>query len=69
MKISPTYHKIHWKEAKVLQTEPNTTYSEYMEFSHMCLIAHRISQLSSDISPIWTLSIAAEVRKLHIRLV
>jgi hypothetical protein len=56
-------HKIFWKEAKVLQIEPNTTYRKYKEPAHMSLIDHPISQLSLDISPIWTPIIAAEVKE------
>jgi predicted GIY-YIG superfamily endonuclease len=53
-------HKICWKEAKVLQIEPNTTYTyrKYKESAHMSLIDHPISQPSLDISPIWTPIIA-----------
>jgi hypothetical protein len=47
-------HKICWNEAKVLQTEPNTTYRKYKESAHMSLIDNLISQPSLDISPIWT---------------
>jgi hypothetical protein len=56
-------HKICWKEAKVLQIEPNTTYRKYKESAHMSLIEHPISQSSLDISPIWTPIITAEVKK------
>jgi hypothetical protein len=54
---------MRWKEAKVLQIEPNTTYSKYKESAHMSLIDHPISQPSLDISPVWTPVITAEVRK------
>jgi hypothetical protein len=60
-------HKICWKEAEVLQIEPNTAYRKYKESAHMSLIAHPVSQPSLDISPIWTHIIAAEVRKLQLR--
>jgi hypothetical protein len=40
-------HKICWKEAKVLQIEPNTTYRKYKESAHMSLIDH-------PINPAWT---------------
>jgi hypothetical protein len=50
-------HKICWKEAKVLQIEPNATYRKYKESPHMSLAAHPISQPSLDISPIWTPSL------------
>jgi hypothetical protein len=59
-------HKICWKEAKVLQTEPDTTYRKYKQSAHMSLVDHPISQPSLDISPIWTPVIAAEVRKLQL---
>jgi hypothetical protein len=55
-------HKIRWEEAEVLQIEPNTTYRKYKESAHMSLLDHPISQLSLDISPIWTPIIAAEVK-------
>jgi hypothetical protein len=42
-------HKIRWKEVKVLQIEPNTTYRKYMESAHMSLTDHPISQPSLDI--------------------
>jgi hypothetical protein len=35
------------------------------ESTHMSLAAHPISQPSVDISPIWTATIEAEVRKLQ----
>jgi hypothetical protein len=60
-------HKICWKEAKVLQIVPNTTYRQYKESAHMSLAAHPISQPSLDISPIWTFIIEAEVRELQLR--
>jgi hypothetical protein len=60
-------HEIGWKEAKGLQTQPNTTHREYKESAHMCLIDHPISQPSLDVSHIWTPVIAAEVRKLQLR--
>jgi hypothetical protein len=43
-------HKVCWKEAKILQIEPNTTYRKYKESAHISLVAHPISQLSLDIS-------------------
>jgi hypothetical protein len=36
-------HKICWKDAKVLQIEPNATYRKYKESAHMSLAAHLIS--------------------------
>jgi hypothetical protein len=59
-------HKICWKEEKVLQIEPNTTYRKYKESAHMSLVDHPISQPSLDISPIWTPAITAEVSKLQL---
>jgi hypothetical protein len=58
-----------WKEAKILQIEPNTTYREYKESVHMSLIDHPISQPSLDISPKLTPVIIAEVNKLQLRQV
>jgi predicted GIY-YIG superfamily endonuclease len=60
-------HRICWKEAKVLQIEPNATYRKYKESAHISLAAQPISQPSLDISPIWTPIIEAEVRKLQPR--
>jgi hypothetical protein len=60
-------HKIFWKEAKVLQIEPNTTYRKHKQSAHMSLVDHPISQPNLDISSIWTPVIAAEVRKLQLR--
>jgi hypothetical protein len=60
-------HKIWWKNAKVLQIEPNATYRKYKECAHMSLAAHSISQLSLDISPIWTPITEAEVIELQLR--
>jgi hypothetical protein len=57
--------KLCWKEAKVLQIEPNTTYRKYRESAHVSVVENPISQPSLDISPIWTPVIAAEVRKLE----
>jgi hypothetical protein len=56
--------KTLWKEAKVSQTEINTTYRKYKESAHMSLINHPISQPSLEVCPIWTSIIAAEVKKL-----
>jgi hypothetical protein len=56
------YEKVHktcWKEAKVLQIEPNTTYRKYNESTHLSLRDQPISQASLDISPIWTPVITA----------
>jgi hypothetical protein len=53
-------HKICWKDAKVLQIEPNATYRKYKESAHMSPSAHPISQPGLDI-------IEAEVRELQIR--
>jgi hypothetical protein len=47
-------HEVCWKEAKVLQTEPNTTYRKHKDPAHMSLAADLISQPSLDISSIWT---------------
>jgi hypothetical protein len=47
-------HKIRWNEAKVLQIKPNPTYRKYNVSAHMSLVDHPISQLSLDISPMWT---------------
>jgi hypothetical protein len=58
--------KICWKEAKVLQIEPNTTYRKYKESAHVSLVADPISQPSLDIPPIWTPINEAEVRKLQL---
>jgi predicted GIY-YIG superfamily endonuclease len=55
-------HKICWTEAKVLQTEQNTTYRKYKESAHISLIDHPSSQPSLDISPIWTSVITEEVK-------
>jgi hypothetical protein len=55
-------HKICWKEVKVLQIEPKTTYRKYKECAHMSPIDHPISQPNVDISPIWT-SITTEAEK------
>jgi hypothetical protein len=55
-----------WKEAKVLQIEPNTTYTKHKESAHMSLIDHLISQPGSDVSPIWTLIMAAVAKKLQL---
>jgi hypothetical protein len=60
-------HKTCWKEAKVVQIKPNTTYRKYKESAHMSLANHPINQPSLDISPIWTPIIAAELRKLQLR--
>jgi hypothetical protein len=59
-------HRIRWKEAKVLQIEHNITYRKYKESTHMSLLDHPISQLSLDISPIWTPVITAEVKNLQL---
>jgi hypothetical protein len=59
-------HRICWKGAKVLQTEPITTYRKYKESTHMSLVAHLFSQPILDISPIWTPISAADVRKLQL---
>jgi hypothetical protein len=58
--------KICWNKARVLQTDPNTTYRKYKESAHMSLLDHPISQPSLDISPIWTPAIAAEIKKLQL---
>jgi hypothetical protein len=60
--------KICWKEAKVLQIEPNTTYRKYKQSAHMSLVDHPINQPSLDISAIWTPVNTAEVRKLRLPL-
>jgi hypothetical protein len=55
-------HEVCWKDAKVLQVEPNTTYRKYKHSAHMSLLDHPISQPSLDISPHWTPVITAEVK-------
>jgi hypothetical protein len=50
-------HRICWKEVKVLQIEPNTTYRKYKESALMSLVAHLISHPNLDVSPIWTPSL------------
>jgi hypothetical protein len=62
-------HRLCWKEAKVLQIEPNATYRKYKGSAHMSLAAQPISQPSLDISHIWTPIIEAEFRKLQPRSV
>jgi hypothetical protein len=62
-------HKIYWNEVKGLQIEPNTTYRKYKESVHISPVYYPISQPSLDISPIWTPTIAAEVKKLQLRQV
>jgi hypothetical protein len=59
-------HKICWKEANVLQTEPNRTYRKCKEAAHLVLVNHPFSQLILYISPIRTFITAAEVRKLQL---
>jgi hypothetical protein len=60
-------HKTCWKEAKVLQIEPSTTYRKYKKSGHMALVENPISQPSFGISLIWTTFFPAEVRKLQLR--
>jgi hypothetical protein len=60
-------NEICWKEAKILQIEPNATYRKYKESANMSLVAHPISWPSLDVSPIWTFIIEVEVRKLQLR--
>jgi hypothetical protein len=57
-------HKICWIEVKFLQTEPNPTYRKYKESTHMPLMDNLISLTILDISPIQTLTIATEVKKI-----
>jgi hypothetical protein len=64
MKVPQT---VCWKEAKVLQIEPNTTHRKYKESAHMSLVDHPISQPNLDIFLIWTPIISAEVRQLQLR--
>jgi hypothetical protein len=52
--------KVCWKKVTVLKIKPNTTFRKCQESTHMSLVDHLISQLSLDISPIWTHIIAAE---------
>jgi hypothetical protein len=52
---------------EVLQTEQRITYRKYRESVNMSLAGHPIGQPSLDISPLWTLNIAAEIRKLQLR--
>jgi hypothetical protein len=56
-------HKVCWKEAKVLQIEPNTTHRKYRESAHLSLIQHPIRQPNVDLSPIWIPITATEVKK------
>jgi hypothetical protein len=58
-------HQICWKEEKVSQIEPNTTYRKCKESAHLSLVAHPNSQTRLDISPIWTTITEVEVRKLQ----
>jgi hypothetical protein len=51
----------------VAETELNTTYRKYKESALMSLVAHLISQPSSDISATWNPTVAAEIRKLQLR--
>jgi hypothetical protein len=44
-----------------------TTYRKYKESAHVSLLDHPISQPSSDISPIWTPVITAEIKKQQLR--
>jgi hypothetical protein len=60
-------HSICWKEATVLQIEPNYTYRKCKEAAHMVLEDHSISQPCLDMSPIWTPIIATEVSKIQLR--
>jgi hypothetical protein len=60
-------HETWWKEPKVLQIDPNTTYRKYEEPSHMYLVDHPTSQPSLHVSPFWTPILAVEVRKLQLR--
>jgi hypothetical protein len=49
-KLSRAYavgHKICWKETKVLQIEPNTTYRKYKKSAHMSLVHLR------SVNPAW----------------
>jgi hypothetical protein len=57
--------RICWNEAKVLQIEPNTTYSKYKAPTHMILIDHPMNHPSLDMSPI----ITAKVQKLQLHSV
>lgn len=57
--------KICWKEEKVLQMEPNTTYRKYKLSAYMSLEAHPNSQYTLDISPIQAPIDEAFVRKLQ----
>jgi hypothetical protein len=54
-----------WKEAKILQIEPNTTYRKYKESADMSLLDQPISQPSLDISSIWTPVITAEEKNYN----
>jgi hypothetical protein len=53
---------------KVLQIELNSTYRKCKKAAHMVLADHPISQLSLDISSIWTSITAVEVSKLQLRM-
>jgi predicted GIY-YIG superfamily endonuclease len=58
---------ICWKEAKILQIEPNATYRKHKESALRSLVAHPISDPSLDISPVWTPTIKEEVKKIQLR--
>jgi hypothetical protein len=60
-------HKKWWKEAKVLQIEPNATYRKHKKSSHMSLVDNPISQPSWNISTIWTHIIKEVKKKLQLR--
>jgi hypothetical protein len=55
-------NKICWKEAKVLQIEPNTTYRKNKKSAHVSLIDHPICQHSLNISLTWTPVITVEIK-------
>jgi hypothetical protein len=54
---------------RMLQIEPNNTYSKYIESANMSVTAHPLIQPSLDISPIWTSIIKDEVGMLQLHLV
>jgi hypothetical protein len=56
---------VYWKEAKVLQIEPNNIYSKHKETAHMFLVTHLIGQPGWDIFSICTPVIKEEVRQLN----
>jgi hypothetical protein len=56
-----------WKEEKVLQIEPNTTYSKYKQSAHISLVAQPIRQPSMGHLSRLDSHRRTEVRKLQFR--